>query len=50
MAHIYISLTDSDDAPWVDILTLQSTGEKFLNVRFGDACSEPAEPLAVSEW
>ena len=39
MAHIYISLTDSDDAPWVDILTLQSTGEKFLNVHFSDVCS-----------
>ena len=38
MAHIYISLTDSDDAPWVDILTLQSTGEKFLNVHFSDVC------------
>ena len=38
MAHICISLTDSDDAPWVDILTLQSTGEKFLNVHFSDAC------------
>ena len=38
MAHIYISLTDSDDAPRVDILTLQSTGEKFLNVHFSDVC------------
>ena len=39
MANISISLNDSDDAPAVDMLTIQRTGEKFLIVRFGDACS-----------
>ena len=39
MANIFISLHESDDAPRAETLTLQSTGETFISVHFGAACT-----------
>jgi len=37
MASIYISLNDDDGAPTVETLQIPS-GERFMNLRIGDAC------------
>lgn len=39
MASIYINLHDDEGTPAVDVLTIQHTGERFMNITITNACT-----------